>query len=208
MNYKGSDIKMYRFILLVWIFIGISFTEAQGQNSSYVKNFDAQLINGKIHLGWYTRAGFTCNDIHIKLSNDSVSNFETVGSIYGVCGDTSEKYYSYTLDAPLKNTTNFIKLELGIFGYSDLISLYVFDTESQVSITPHPIESSSILYFTNELKDEAVVSFFSSRGDFIESITTTDDELRLGTLNLPIGTTYYTIQVASSYAISGKLIRQ
>ena len=50
-------------------------SSAQGDNP-YVKSFTAEAIDDKVYLNWTTRAGFTCQDIHILVSTDSLDGYE------------------------------------------------------------------------------------------------------------------------------------
>lgn len=85
-------------------------SSAQGDNP-YVKSFTAEAIDDKVYLNWTTGAGFTCQDIHILVSTDSLDGYEKKGTYFGVCGDASEKDYSYVLEEPIPNRLNFIRLE-------------------------------------------------------------------------------------------------
>jgi hypothetical protein len=174
--------------------------------SPCVKDFKAQAIGGNIYMSWTTRAGFTCTDIHIVVSRDSTAGFERRGTYYGVCGDTSEKDYTYILENPHHNTVNYLKLELGNFGYSYVISELVIHVQNEVLILPHPTTPSSILYFENSSNSEVEILLYASNGTLIKSLKTIDMSIRLSDINLPTGFIIYEIRKENTAAVRGKFL--
>ncbi len=174
--------------------------------SPYVKDFKAQAIDGKIYMSWTTRAGFTCTDIHIEVSRDSTEGFQRKGTYFGVCGDASEKDYTYVLENPHYNTLNYLKLELGNYGYSYVISELVIYIQNEVLISPHPATESSVIHFKNTGEDELEIVFYSSSGQFITSIKTIDKYVALRDAVLPRGLVIYEIRKSDSVPIRGKFL--
>lgn len=174
--------------------------------SPYVKDFKAQAIDGKICLSWTTRAGFTCTDIHIEVSRDSVQGFERKGTYFGICGDASEKDYTYVLDQPHYNTLNYLKLELGNYGYSYVISELVIYVQNEVLILPHPATASSVIHFKNKTNDEVELVFYSPAGKLITTIKTIDEYIKLSDVILPRGFITYELRKNDSVPIRGKFL--
>ena len=95
MRRKNSHIKSLIIritFLFIFSFFGVN-ANAQLSNP-FVKNFEAEAIDGKVFLTWTTRAGFTCQDIHIEVAGDSIEGYERRGTYFGICGDASEKDYT------------------------------------------------------------------------------------------------------------------
>ena len=179
---------------------------AQEEFNPYVKSFNATAIDGKLYLSWKTRAGFTCQDIHIEVSRDSVSGFERRGTYYGICGDTSERYYTHVLDDPILNALNYVKLELGNIGYSNVISIVVLQNIKEVLVVPHPVEVSSVIYFQNKEKATYTFRVYNALGQPILTIATNNEELNIGSYSLPPGLLYYDLYTENKKGYRGKLL--
>jgi hypothetical protein len=160
----------------------------------YVKDFKASSTNGQLHISWTTRPGFTCQDIHIELSKDS-ANFTRVGTYFGLCGDTAEKHYTFTVNEPYHNTVNYIRLELGNFGYSYIISEQVIKVSNDVLIIPHPANLTSKFYFNNEAKSLATIKFYNTSGSLIFETTTQESSFSLQDLKCTNEVLYYHIDL-------------
>ena len=199
--------KQIRIALLV-LFSGLAYFSslAQEEYNPYSTSFSATAIDGKLYLSWKTRAGFTCQDIHIEVSRDSISGFERRGTYYGIYGDTSERYYSYVLDNPILNALNYVKLELGNIGYSNTISVVVVKAIQEVFVVPHPVESNSILHFKNKEKASYVLKMYNALGQVILTTETNDEEIDIGRYSLPQGLVYYDLYTERKKGYRGKLL--
>lgn len=177
-------------------------------NNEFVKNFKAEAIEGKVYMSWTTRAGFTCQDIHIEISEDSISNYTRTGTYYGVCGDTSEKNYTYVILNPTPNKLNYIKLALGNYGYSNVISILVIDVKEDVFIMPHPVTSNSTIYFENVRNETLYFNFYNTTGVLLHSIITRDNKIELRNTNLPRGLIISRINAEGIIRYTSKFIVQ
>ena len=199
--------KQIRIALLVLI-SGLAYFSslAQEEYNPYATSFAATAIDGKLYLSWKTRAGFTCQDIHIEVSRDSVSGFERRGTYYGICGDSSERYYSYVLNNPILNARNYVKLELGNIGYSNTISVVVVKATQEIFVVPHPVESHSILHFKNKEKETFILKLYDAIGQIILTTKTNDEEISIGSYSLPQGFIYYDLYADRFQRYRGKLL--
>jgi hypothetical protein len=193
-----------RKLLVILILTSLSFAGfAQDTLHAYIKHFSAQTSNGKLFLSWTTHAGFSCEDIEIELSEDSI-NFETKGIYYGTCGDYEERDYTYIVDEPYLNKTNYVRLNLGSFGNSFVINQFVLKLDNAVQIVPHPANSQSIFYFDNTSNQEVQIDIYSLQGEQVTSITTIDSQLKLVDFKLSKGLYVYAITYPKGSAIRGK----
>ncbi|PCJ67143.1 MAG: hypothetical protein COA58_02160 [Bacteroidetes bacterium] len=196
---------IFRFVfLLIFLAIGLN-SFAQGSND-FVKNFDAEAIDGKLYITWTTRAGFTCQDIHVEVSNDSTDGFERRGTYFGICGDASEKDYSYVLNDPIRNSINFLKLELGNYGYSNVISIQVVSAINEVLIIPNPVTSTSKIHFENRSNEQVQIEFYTTNGVLIHTMNTMDNSISLQNVPLPKGLIYYYLKGDDIITFRGKFI--
>ncbi len=163
----------------------------------YLKNFNLTASNGQLYLSWTTRPGFTCQDIHIELSKDS-TNFNRVGTYFGLCGDTAEKHYTFIIEEPHFNTINYVRLELGNFGYSFVEAARVIKPSSELLVVPHPANRASVFYFTNDNKNLATINFYNLSGKLVRSVQTEGNSFGFGDLTCEDGIFTYTIEVDNS----------
>src|SRR5437870_3891883 len=91
----------------------------EGKAQTLLPVFEAIQVENRVQLNFTISAGNTCNGIQIFRSPDAV-NFIEIGDIQGVCGssDRSESYF-FIDQAPLKNKTNYYRLQLGTLGSSE-----------------------------------------------------------------------------------------
>lgn len=179
---------------------------AQSDDYSYVKNFKARASNGKIFLSWTTKAGFTCQDIGIQVSTDSIYDFQSKGTIYGVCGNTDqEEHYTFVIDDPIPNRTNYIRLTLGNFGFSRVIDVLVISPTTEVLVIPHPVIASSKLYFDNLTNELVELSIITLTGTVVYSTSTQSSEFHIGEINLHKGFLLYKLSGTDIGQITGKI---
>lgn len=134
--------------------------KVSAQDHPYIADLRAQQVQDRILVEWTTKAGFSCQDIMVQLSSDSV-NFSTKATYYGLCGDTTEKRYSLFIDKPIVNALNYIRLDLGQYGYSDIISVK-FILQTTVQVHPNPVNENSIMYLNNSQNDAMEIFLFNS----------------------------------------------
>ncbi len=173
---------------------------------SFLVSYNASTLGNKILVTWTTKSGFTCQDIHIELGSDTF-NYTRVGTYYGICGDTSEKGYTYIIESPIKNKLNYIRIELGNYGYTHYESTLVIDVSKGVLVLPHPLNIESNLYFNNVAKEPVEAIFYSIKGDIIKQITTNKNYISLEQIARKRGVILYVLKSESFY-LRGKLVVQ
>ena len=92
---------------------------------------------GFVQLDWTMSAGNTCEGIDIYRSLDG-SNFETVGTIPGICGDINSPVpFSWTDHSAPELTTVYYRLRLGLNGFSSVqrIDLTILGQQSTVGVS-------------------------------------------------------------------------
>ena len=190
--------------IVVFIFTSL-FAQAYSQDQHpYIKNLRAIAADAEILVSWTTKAGFTCQDIVVELSIDSL-NFVAKETYFGLCGDSTERDYVLRVPDPFHNKKNFIRLDLGVYGYSYIISLNVIYVQSSL-IIPHPANTSSVLYFKNQTKEELVIEFYTQHGELINRFTTHQDYFALNHLSYKPELIYYAILGENKLLYRGKLL--
>lgn len=209
---SGKGRHIYKDLLRGFLLVSISLfslgSTAQSGTGN-VKNFQATTTQGRIYVTWTTIAGFSCQDIKILLSVDSNSAFKHVGTYLGICGDTLEQNYTFTIDSPIVNRTNFIKLELGVFGYSETIQVDVYQVLNSALIIPHPVKINSLIHFDNQFQENMVVEMYDGKGLLVHSIQTHNRFAQIGAhIHRPGFYTYIIRRETDLFPIyRGKLIK-
>jgi hypothetical protein len=173
--------------------------------SSHLKQIEASAYKEKIVLSWTTPAGFSCQDVHIELGTDS-ANLKRVGTIFGICGDTTEQHYSFIIDVPFLNQTNYLRVELGGVGFSQTISVLVIAAKKSVIIVPHPANSSTQFYFDNPFRKRVEINFYTTKGELLARTNTSLQVIDLVDLNLPNGQFIYEVIREEETPIRGLIV--
>ena len=175
--YKLSKLTISLRLLVVLVFSLTLWSKSQAQNSHpHLKYFNVQTLNGKLLVSWTTRAGFSCQDVHIELSTDSI-NWDRKATLFGVCGDTVERDYSMVVDSPYTNAINYVRLVLGEFGFSEVLQLRVIDRQSVFQIVPHPANSGGKIYVRNANRDRLTLQFHSLQGELVYEMESVNEVL-------------------------------
>ena len=187
--------------LAVYFIFSVINVSAQNEYHPFVKKFKAEATEERVFL-----TSFTCQDIHIKVSGDSVDYFETKGTYFGICGDAAEKDYSFILENPIYNTLNYLRLELGSYGYSYTISVLVIKAGNNILVVPHPVAAISILNYQNPLHERVQLDFYDRTGQLILTIASIDNKIAIGELSLPMGIVFYHLRGSGTLNKRGRLI--
>jgi len=187
--------------LAVYFIFSVINVSAQNEYHPFVKKFKAEATEERVFL-----TSFTCQDIHIKVSGDSVDYFETKGTYFGICGDAAEKDYSFILENPIYNTLNYLRLELGSYGYSYTISVLVIKAGNNILVVPHPVAAISILNYQNPLHERVQLDLYDRTGQLILTIASLDNKIAIGELSLPMGIVFYHLRGSGTLNKRGRLI--
>jgi hypothetical protein len=177
LNFSKLTIKLW---LVVWLISASSSLRiAQAQNvHPHLKRFNVETLNNKLLVTWTTKAGFTCQDVHIELSTDSI-HWDRKATYFGICGDTTEKDYRLVVDSPYTNAVNYVRLVLGEFGFSQVLQIRVVDMGTPFKVVPHPANSNGKIYVENTAKENLTLQFYTLEGVLIEELYTYSNEFSL-----------------------------
>ncbi len=189
--------------------IAFSF-QSQAQTDEILGHFTSAEFNGKVLLNWQIVEGQTCNGIQIYRSVNN-SDFVQIGEIPGVCGSSLEAInYNFTDDNPVKNEENLYRLDLGGYGNSETIKRQVSDVLTEgFQIKPHPIVSTSRLFFSNLKNKDYTITIYNITGQVIEQAQTSENFFELQADSYQSGVYFFTINTESNQLLtSGKLVIQ
>ena len=154
-----------RILVIIASLFLLPWSLATAQKNQALGGFAGAQIKDSVYLAFTLKGGYTCNGIVIQRSSDSVS-FTSIGDIQGVCGSpVLEVDFDYYDTAPMNNTVNYYRLDLGNYGYSEVLEVYFKRLNAQGFVmSSNPCSSPCILYFENPLNKELQVQLFSHSG--------------------------------------------
>ena len=137
-------------IVILFSLTGVSFA----QQHPILGSFTTDVYEEDVILSWVILSGSTCNGIRIYRSANN-SEFEQISEIYGICGNINfPEKYTFKDENPIKNAHNNYKLELGIEGFSQVVSAEVIDIETGNQVRPNPADERTRIYFDNNNSSE------------------------------------------------------
>ncbi|MDA0714697.1 MAG: hypothetical protein O2867_03605 [Bacteroidetes bacterium] len=112
---------------IILLFALLTIVNGQAQHP-FIEHFGAEQVAGGIFLRWTLKAGSICKGIQIERELINSGEFQEVGDIEGVCGDTFEPVsYTFLDTSPRLGETNTYRLGLGGFGSTGTIDLFAHD---------------------------------------------------------------------------------
>jgi len=169
-------------------------------------DFSAFEFDGNVYLSWTVSRGSTCNGIDIERSDNNI-NFNVIGDIPGICGSADfAQSYNWIDRSPLLNATNFYRLELGLNGHSESVSVEVISLiNGNYQVRPNPMRDFGRIYFMNSSKREHLLQVYELSGRPVFQMSTLDNYFEPEVNNLQSGLYLFTITSKDgSAAISGK----
>ena len=199
-----SQIKLILFSFLTMLHTTASIFS---QSNELLDDFTAFENDGKVYLNWTVTSGSTCDGIEIFHSNDLI-NFTKIGDIPGICGSSSEPVsYTFIHTTPLQNSVNNYRLQLGLLGFSNTISLNLIDTkETGYSVFPNPLQETSSLYFKNPRKELFIIRIFDHSGRMVTQQSVTSDNMPLESSAYKPGTYFFTFESENKIRLTGKFL--
>lgn len=180
------------------------FIATMVSSQTILDDFALDLNQGKVLLAWTIKSGSVCNGIEIYRSTieDSL-NFELIEDIQGVCGDLSSPVaYTFTDENPLQNQVNYYKLLLGGQEFSEVLGIEVLLIPSNsYLLKPHPIVSSSSLYFYNSNNNDIELKVFDDFGSVVYKNQTNSNRFILDSSMISSGLYYFTLENKSNKSI-------
>ena len=180
------------------------FIATMVSSQTILDDFALDLNQGKVLLAWTIKSGSVCNGIQIYRSTAEDSlNFELIEDIQGVCGDLSSPVaYTFTDENPLQNQVNYYKLLLGGQEFSEVLGVEVLLIPSNsYLLKPHPIVSSSSLYFYNSNNNDVELKVFDDFGSVVYKNQTNSNRFILDSSMISSGLYYFTLENKSNKSI-------
>ncbi len=178
------------------------------QGNPILGNFALTESNGSVYISWTILAGNTCDGTRIYRSTDGV-NFFQIGEIVGICGSaTGAVGYDFTDDSPVKNSINYYRLELGLSGYSNTLSIEIIDIgKNGYLVRPNPIVNDGRIYFENPKSQSHTLELFNSDGRKVFETNSKDRFFQLSNSIVPRG--YYVFNISGNeLEVSGTILVQ
>ena len=147
------------FILLL---MTCSMFMVYGQGALYLESFQGDVRGKSILLQWVTQKGFTCEDVKVEYSTDT-TNWEEIHKIPGICGSEQQrKEYTYIFEGATPDKVNYFRIDLGVFGYSEILK--VPPVISGIAVIPNPITENSTIHFANPFRENVHIELVQSDG--------------------------------------------
>ncbi len=172
----------------------------------YLANFSGNSYKNSALLQWTTKIGFSCSDIKIEHSLDSLK-FESIYTWPGICGATSQEIdYTYQVPSLATGIYHYFKLNMGFYGTSSFIKVFVPLAVKTALVVPNPATFESKIVYNLESGESAKIEIYNSHGDTVFSMMETfENNIELKNLGLPNGLYCYKI-ITNSKIFSGKFI--
>jgi hypothetical protein len=166
--------------------------------------FSAFEVNETVQIECVISSGSTCNGIDVLRSTDSI-NYEIIGNISGVCGNSASPVrYQFEDNNPKLNAPNYYKLELGGYGFTRVLSVVIRDIEDgKLQVAPNPAYEITQINFKNPVNQTFQLSVRNLSGELIYQKETTGEEFEINVSSWNSG--YYAIQLYSEESKSSKV---
>lgn len=195
---------MIRTILILCLLFTNSLSVIAQEISPFLKNFSATLYEKQVYLEWTTRIGFSCEDVVIEHTTDTL-NFKSIYTWPGICGNqTREEQYLYILE-DLGSGRNYFRLDLGLSGKSQVIFVDVTPHSGAARVVPNPMAKEGVLYWNNSDNSEFTLQILNYQGGIIFRAISTQNSFNLSDIQLQPGVYSYHLGDDNRY-FSGKFI--
>ena len=195
---------------MVILLLMLERTSACAQENLIIDTYSVFENNSKVYLDWVIKSGNTCNGINIQRSTDSI-NFSSLAHIEGVCGNlSSPQPFSFIDEAPVNNSLNYYRLELGGKGYTRTLVVDVIGFNADAyQLRPNPANEHARLYFDNPGKESVKFNLYDQNGKELITLQVNEEYLDIDTAKLSSGLFVFTISNVKTKLISkGKIIIQ
>ncbi len=114
--------------------------------------FNVSQNENDVYLSWKIDRGSTCDGTDIERSFDS-TQFDRVGSIYGVCGSADfAQSFSFIDIRPIPNSINYYRLLFGGRQYSNILAIYFVSFNNFGYSVKNNTNNTTIYFLNNSLK--------------------------------------------------------
>ena len=194
-------------LIVCYLVLNTSLAAFAQQADSSLSVFLVVQQGEEVFLRWTIEAGNTCQGTRIERSDDGLS-FKEIGEIPGVCGSPNQPVsYEYADEEPLRNRTNYYRLEMGALGYTSVVAVdFVILNSEGYSLQPNPVTSTSKLLYENPDNENARICIFDSSGRQVMEYITKEDHIYIDRNLLESGNYIFKILINNSSRTVGKLI--
>jgi hypothetical protein len=143
---------MFRLFFLTNLFGIIILSQLFAQRTDILENLEVFEIDGKVQISATVKSGYSCLGMNFLRTEDTTVLFQSIGSIEGVCGNSTQSMrYDFIDENPPKNSIIYYRVQLGGVGYSEILSIIIYDTgNARYLVMPNPAKNSCRIYFNNE----------------------------------------------------------
>ena len=129
-------------------------------------NLGAERFGNLVLLQWATEAGFTCTNIEVQHSSDTLLGFSTVFVQNGVCGNADkEQAYSFTHLNPATLPTEYYRLTAAGSSVSNIFVLKNQNRGTQPYVVyPQPANETFNLQFYSSGQQRVELSLYDING--------------------------------------------
>ncbi len=177
------------------------------QEQPVLDSYTVNQADGVVYLNWVLSSGFTCDGIRIYRSVDT-NDFVRIGLIPGICGSPDFAVaFDFKDENPVLNTVNYYKLELGNYGFSELIPIRVFDPQMAYLVVPQPAVNQTEIRFSNKFNELFNLVVFDHNGQKLLEQQSTGTSVKVNVFNIQAGSYVFTLfNSDKSIVINGHLI--
>jgi hypothetical protein len=175
-------------MILLLTFLVSATTKISAQLNPSLDNYSISQSNGQVYIYWVLSAGFTCDGIRVFRGADSLM-FHQVGRIPGICGSPDFAVaFDFTDSNPVLNAVNYYRLELGNFGFTSVIAIYVVDFKDKgYLLFPNPAHAEVKIEFENPGFSNHKLEVFNLNGGLVYQAESNETNFVLNTINWRAG---------------------
>jgi hypothetical protein len=170
-------------------------------------SFTATPKSNKVNVTWNTMEESAMDHFTVERSVNG-STFSPLGNI--PCANRQlPTSYSYTDEDPIAGTS-WYRLKIvsvdGVITYSKIVTVYTTKSLSHY-LFPSPWKNGSTLFIKNPLGEKLTICFYSSTGELLSKIATSNQQVNTGGLKAMNGNVHYKILNSMDVETgSGKLL--
>lgn len=193
-----------RILVLSFTMLSLPFIVTGQSPHPILRSFDAIKQPNGVLLKWVIKGGQQCQGTWVYRADES-ELFEVINHVEGICGDfTEDETYTYFDNSPRSNAYNRYRLEMGMQGFTDTITLFFEDFGSDNYLLLSENGQFKIL-FSNDLSREATLQLFDLSGKVLREEKTLQNDIEVDPAGLRAGVYLFRISGVSESDITGKL---
>lgn len=169
-----------RTLMLIALFQFTLFQYIVGQTQDSTSHLNWQVQNGQVFMEWFLEKGQTCIGIGVSRRSDTLSDFQAIHFIEGLCGSNEKRTrYTYTDTNAIKNGLNYYKIDLG--GASQMYTPGIFVLKNQeILIYPQPSHGQEVtIRFRNPQSQTYSFELYTLSGMKIMNLETQKEWIQL-----------------------------